>query len=1004
MTNIKEYDNDNGNIHREGNLGVYTFGQYYRYTPSDNSEKSAFTEGEIYIVTGLGVHHISQNVHNVTLFIPRHLSNRKDGDSRTMHIAEFERNFTFVEESAAQAERQKLLSNFEEEAKLIEGDIKQALISPQSVMDKIMTETNEAVVKSRDKIDFSIPALPSPEAMSTNSHGIVPTSKGKSIDVLRRQLMNQQHLGEVVTVYAREKKGELQDVMANVFSIKEEEAKAIIGQASNMMDSVGDVESKLEQLTLYMGDNVTVHKIVDGKESSNLSKVTLFSTMIYADEEMLTHDIFSEGDFDHWEFEAFYKRLQDEREFMERILPTERCVVVVRPRRNQRYYSECPFTNQAMNNGNFDSIMLVRDGELVSAIYSTITYQQQMFPTQAEMDNFFSSIKDAEDVRLTDAQRNLKKRHDMYSKVAAILQGIVDRQDAGGDVVFGQLPEHIYSGSFFDPQIVARNIDFINDEDFLIGQHEVLNDVSGWLGKHFTRDHKVNDFIYFNREIISEHSVPSAYHFFAHDRWDPEQRWATTEGNGDSIKKVQLSKGKPAIKVEFECEHYDSKQYGKKKNFYIQLSKRYGFEHLLNISQLKLSDINVVIASRVARPTVSEKMKYLLQARKDITTIMENTKELRTELLALLPRISEDDMHIYILSWASAFNVDVMKAVKPTQAIINKIYGIITSEVILNESMLDNLKSKAQKKDEEAIAVARDKVSTFLITNRSKGILSSTPHWYGDDLNEDNTFLQVGVGIYEIKNGSLKAVDSISKTIPKLRFEHFYKDEDGTNTHPQNIFMKCFNKYPTELSQPDSCIGSPENIKAKDELTKWALKINGALSGSDAEKVSLIEEIMDHCDMEEIYEDKRAKSSEIITPRVRFIAGITIKQPQYDKAQYGERHIPEVAFSYLYINFLSAAATLIRSIEDSTLQKKKLMNFWMYLNSEFYFKEEVAQDFAKRSGEGESILKARTYLGESPFDHHMSEYYRNDSGDIPAGFLSSLNLNELDLPLITNGK
>lgn len=984
MANIINQNGENSNIERERELGEINFGQYYRYTPAEGTESRNFRDGEIYPVIRMGIHHISKNVHNVTLFVPRHLSSYSDGQSITLHISELEKNFTFVPQEQAEDERKKLLEKFEAMAIGIQRDLQESLSSPQSVMQKIMHERNEKVVESRSKIDFSIPTLPSAAAMAADSRAIVPTSKGQSVETLRRQLQNQQQLGEVVTVYAKEKNDELQNILQNTASIMQEKGKAISGQAKSMIQMVGDVESKLEQLSLYMGEGVRVMCVIDAPESTSKEKIQLFSQMLFCDEEMLTHSVFSNGKFDYLNLTQFFEHLVDDREFCNRILPTERCVVVLRSRRNEKRYVDNPIDNRLINMPNFSTFMLVKDGERVSAIFSDIDYQPRMFPTQAEMDSYMSNIEGVEDVRLTDAQRNLKLRHDMYSKVAAILQGIADRQETGGEIVFGELPLHIHSSSFFDPKVLEANVDFINDEDFLIGQHKILTDPRSWVNKHIICEHKVGDYIYFNEGMFNYENVPSAFYEDVHLRWEPQARWEENEKTAESIKLVTFSRNKVGIRVNAINTSLGKKNYGNTKDMFVELKKN---TRTLNLKELRLSELNLMIASRIARPYISSDMTMLLKAREDIQLIMNNSESIRAVLNDKFEHLSHEDLYLYLLKWSALKKVDLTQPVKITKSVMRQVSDIIEKDTLITEDLKATLAKFANEQNEVPLVIAKNITDTYLITDCTQKIVQETPIWQSEDMKGECFKLLAAKAYRVVNDGLVEYGYADNSLISKLTYEHFFVKEQNFTTYTKRIGSKFVDAV--------SFLNSQENRDAKEKFEQISLMAAEAIFGSDEKKKHVCQKLMSICN-EEPYESIIEKSERVITPRVCFASTVCFSQ---DNSGYhlADALIPKFNLGFASLNLIYAIIKLANSIEDTITRKKLIFEVKGFLNQEMLYKKDfIENNFDQWSGY--SLIQVSKF-GEVEFNTYYSDFHRNEKTGGTIQLAQELGMGDLAMPI-----
>lgn len=719
MVNKISTETRQNHIEREGET-TFDYGQYYRYEQANVELDKDFTVGEIYIVISMAVHHISKNVHALTLAIPV-FAQKGHKTAVRVSIKQIEASFKFVEAGTAKAIRDRQLQAIQHSVNTIQSDMKTALTNPQKIMSKIMADNNDNVKLAVATLDFSVPLLPPPAALSSSS--AVSSVGGQHVEVLRKQLLNQQKLGNVISVYSSEKHTELVALLNHTADIQLEQAKAVKGQAHAMIESFADVESKIDQISLYVGDSVKVVNVCNKPVSPHREQFVFFSHMVFIDDEMLTHQLFSDSSFDHNSIDRFFEHLNDNRLFRDRIFPTERCVVVVRPRRRSLDYTDCPFTNEILNVGNFSSFLMVRDGERISAVYSTIDYQQRLFPTQAELERHFSTITDADDVRLTDAQKRLDTLAGMYLKVASVLQGVCDRQQSGGDVVFGELVCERFAGSFFDPDAIERNVKFINDEDYLLGDKPYLTAPQSWIDQHYNDNFGEGDLIFIDSAVIDESNAPQAYHFpvDAFDA-DPVSTWRLDDVDDGALKVVRFNDKERAhcIQITAVNVQYGTKLYGKTRNMRVKLlsdTPRY-----LNIRHLKLTELLDIMASRVARSYINNEvlMPVLLKARETIQALMLAYQPYIEQVQQKHPEIATEDAYIgalnFILSKDSA-NYATPPPAK--RGWIDAICQGIIQQTILTDDMYTQAEKFALSKDEMPICVAQLPQSAVLVVGRS---------------------------------------------------------------------------------------------------------------------------------------------------------------------------------------------------------------------------------------------------------------------------------------------
>ncbi|MBF4374405.1 hypothetical protein [Vibrio anguillarum] len=706
----------NSNIEREEVKNHVAHGDYFRFIPSSETQLSKFfDEGHIYITVSTNYHHITKSLHNLSLFIPQH---ERSGE-RTVSLSyeEFEPHFKYVSTSQAELERKQILSEFELQAMAIQNDIQLSLSKPEAIYDLMMNSTHEAVKEQIDKIDRSIPILPSPSHMASSVTSIVPLVNGQSVDVLKRQLMNQQQLGNVVSTYAEVKSKELNLVLSNTSSVLKEKSLAVMGQAKQMQSSVEDVMDKVNILNRYIGEGVEVHTIIDKPESTSQSKVHFFSHKLYLDEEMLTHHLFTDNHFDHNDLSQFFERLGDDEGFLARILPVERCVVCFQARRRIKHYVECNFTNGELNRANFSVGLLVRDGERVSCIFSDVDYQARLFPTQKEMDELMSRVESSQDVRLTSAQRQVKSLNQTYTELAAILQGIKDRQDEGGAVVFGEMPIEKIGASFFDPECVRHNIEFVNDEDFLIGQHSILSNVDEWRSQHQHGNHKYGDFIVFDSSELTSRNASGLFasaSTITMSSYDEEPAVLYRVIDDLQIAQITTYKDTLSVKVLSSFIGY-SAQIKKDKNVWVNMVSP-STKSMFNLMNVRLSELLIIMQSRTARPFISDCMTELKMIKDFFEKIDTESKELQRLMNKYGLNLPHDDQLLLIFEWLKNNPKKREMLETAPRSVLNKIITMTNELVMLNNEIIRDIECACDALGLDAIFIASDKRSLIVVS------------------------------------------------------------------------------------------------------------------------------------------------------------------------------------------------------------------------------------------------------------------------------------------------
>ena len=988
MTNIS-IENKN-HIERENADILFDFGQYYRYTTPNTTLDQHFTLNEIYIVSYLAIHHISKNVHSLSFSIPAFLQ-KNNRTANRVSVKDVEQHFSFVNADTAKAERDHKLHEIEDSVKIIQHDMHTALTSPETIMSKILSDKNENIRLAVSVLDTSVPLLLLP---ATSSENLIASNGGQQVEILRKQLMNQQKLGNIISVYSNEKNTELLQLLNYSTDLHLEKAKAVQGQAHTMIQSFDDVESKIEQISLYLGEKVKIINICDKPVSPICCKFVFFSHMIFLDEEMLTHELFTDNSFDQYSINDFFDRLKNDTQFRDRILPTERCLVVVRPRYRIINYTECPFTNESLNVGNFSSFLIVRDGERINAIYSPIDYQSRLFPTQQEIEKNFITISDVNNTILTDAQKKLAKLSDMYTKVASILQGVADRQNDGGQIVFGDFVLNRFAGSLFDPVAIEQNVQFVNDEDFLLGNKPHLFSPKTWLDQHCNGEYKENDLIFIDAAVINKINVPQAYSKPNGDFCsEPEQTWDLSDNNNE-LKVVNFNdkERNHSIYINAINLQYNTKLYNTTRNMRVKLLSN--ISDYLNIRYIKLSELLDVMASRVARKHISNRdlMPSLIKAKKVIETLMVSYLPYTSQIQDELPHISEEDAYIAALNFVlSKDSAKFASPPQPKKGWINAICNIISQQASFSDEHYKQVKTFALSLNETAICIAQLPMKLVFVTGSQLQENFDMEQNTTEYLNKNIVFSDLK--LYQIlKNQEIALVGKLeSKQALQLFSHHYYplySESDSINEQiterqlslQKNLMARSYLvslSFMDDLALIQKLITTKLNLEEKAKIKYFTSSFNLAINTTtEDDKISLLEALLSEITLPPYVEaSDNEKRTVIAIARSQYIAGYGIRN--ISKLAHHSKNAIHAAL--VITDYFSMITQLLLALPEGSKQQALTQRFNDIAVDIYYVNDENLDSLKNRWSKQDAI---RSFDVRLPFTHDIynSELAFNQNG------------------------
>ncbi|MCZ4337639.1 hypothetical protein [Shewanella colwelliana] len=633
-------------IDRESAEAILDFGEYWRFMPQHSVDKwsHALKASNIYLIVDLLENLITEQVQTVKLYLPAfETKSGGKGSKVRIDIDEFLMHFIPVDKETAKAEREALLKNLNDSAEQLNNDIQLALSDPRALLTMIGQSNNPEMAVGREALHQGL-ALPSPETVSSVSRELIANGAGtRDLAMQRLQLENQAKLGELAGQLAEVKSTELQTVLLMTQDLMMEHAEAVKGKAADMQRRVSGVLKKVDTIKYYLGEEVDVHILIegDGCSATDIGPYTLYPKMVAMDEELAILRIFADNEFDYTQQEDFFKQLKESKPLRDRIFPLERCIVAIRPRKHSHgYHNDENLTMYDWiyrNRQNLSSFLMVRNGEQYAIITSPIDYKQRLYPTDSHMAAFFEGVM-ANDTTIVDRQRDFEADASDFRAIIAILQGVIDREAQGtGAQIFGQMPKEKLGCTFMSPGYFEQNLQFINDEDFVMANPDVPKDIRGWFADNRSELKATpGDWIVYSRFSLEPGLVPGAY-VWRNRSGNYEKDWDFTY-DAERIQSSVLKRFKGQL-----CFPVMLNKDGKQRSFRAHLE--YLTQDILIVSKLSLVEVEAILSSREYREelTRSGDMELLVEARLVLKKAIQDGQHILNYVVDSLPDASLAD-------------------------------------------------------------------------------------------------------------------------------------------------------------------------------------------------------------------------------------------------------------------------------------------------------------------------------------------------------------------------
>lgn len=197
--------------------------------------------------------------------------------------------------------------------------------------------------------------------------------------------------------------------------------KAVMAQTEKQLLNIRRAISIVE---IYQGQNVEVLSLCTGTPADRDVPVTLRQRILFMDEECAVLDEEGQG-LDYWTRDRFYEWLKTP-SHRDVILPEQKCVVVMKPRRYDKPYSGNAYEQTKLNEWNRHSFIVIRNGENVSVIESdNLCVYGAAVPRKADYDRIEEEAKNWG----KDAEKELGDINYRCIHLAMTLQGVCDHSD-----------------------------------------------------------------------------------------------------------------------------------------------------------------------------------------------------------------------------------------------------------------------------------------------------------------------------------------------------------------------------------------------------------------------------------------------------------------------------------------------------------------------------------------------------------------------------------------------
>lgn len=580
-------------------------------------------------------------LHSIT--VAQHPSDRKTSKNSGVYVAsdyttdEFFSLYKPINQEEANNRRKEEISELQKEIQNISSELSLGYIKEDgTLVNELLTN-----IKEKTQNDMNLP---------------ISLAKENKISNVKNNIEEIRAITELQAQFIKEKTELISfktDTLATFFQEKAEQSLASI---DGTIKVIGKLEKAVHTLDIFCGDGVEVYQLSKGAEANKKEPIHLYQRKLFLDEEFFYN--LADGGADFRSVEAFKEALKNDFSIIDRMLPTQKSIVLMQFRRNEkenRFHSEYKITlAEAMEKmfereQNEKRFLLVRNGFNVYMIMSDdLSAGKRLFPTSEELNDIFKTngttyfdgveidkklnFNDLENAR---ARSKFDNKSLYYKRVLVMLYGLHERKKE----IFGKLVDETKQ-DWFSLEFQRANFKFIHDdEDGIDYKSESLADYVKRHNKNIQIGSRIIGVWY---KIMNEDNASGLYSYSVYGEsnkiWFPEP-----------IKEplvVQGSKGELFVTV--KCNHQFDDSKTKNIKCFLKENDPYWNGNSLVIDDVKSKDITYFLNSRKHRTNYVSFAQLLIDTRALLKKEEEESRELISEikdyLVNLYKSLSEKDV------------------------------------------------------------------------------------------------------------------------------------------------------------------------------------------------------------------------------------------------------------------------------------------------------------------------------------------------------------------------
>lgn len=273
-------------------------------------------------------------------------------------------------------------------------------------------------------------------AAAQTGSALIPTGADQAMAV-KMQMAASRAVVANARKAALEAQAKAKEIIAAQQRALEAQLRAMAAELEPLQAQVKMMEEGIWTMNLYLGRGEELHMLAEGTPAPAGTPIHVRQQVLAMDEETALYA--EDGGMDVRNIEAFDQWITADRRHLDQVLPEQRGVVAIIPRRQGRDYKD-PWLQNAMDQANAQTWWLIRNGENVYRMLTDFHVGRRLVPARNEFTAMFvdpytkAPLQPGTDAWLK-AEKAAGARERHYMRIALILQGLIDRT-----AVFHPLP------------------------------------------------------------------------------------------------------------------------------------------------------------------------------------------------------------------------------------------------------------------------------------------------------------------------------------------------------------------------------------------------------------------------------------------------------------------------------------------------------------------------------------------------------------------------------------